>query len=63
MISFNCDNCGVAIDEYKKRHIWFKSCYFDTNQCFQLDLCDKCYARFVKHIRRTVTMYQKVGRQ
>ena len=34
---------------------------FIENENYSLDLCDKCYKKFIKHIRRTVQMYKKAG--
>lgn len=61
MLKLYCDNCGAEIPRESKRYIWFKPNYFVENEGYSLDLCDKCYKRFIKHIRRTVQMYKKAG--
>jgi hypothetical protein len=61
MIKHYCDNCGKELFAESSRYIWFKKAYFDSNDSYKLDLCESCYVKFIKHIRRTVQMYKKAG--
>ena len=63
MNKFYCDNCKAEMSEDNTRHIWYKSYWWAENEHYNLDLCDKCYHRFTKHLRRLVYKYKNSSRR
>ena len=56
---FYCDNCGSVMRTQNERHIWFKSHWSDESKHYGLELCDICYFKFTKHLRRLCYRYKR----
>ena len=63
MNKFYCDNCGCEMQNENERYLWFKSFLWENAEHYKVDLCDKCYYRFTKHLRRLVYKYKNSSRR